>query len=396
MRFASAVAAVGLWLVGSALSAPRQESKAADIKYNFVATNQAIDLQNPDSLARQPTDNGPVPNLKWSFSDSQTRTSNGAWAREQSIQDLPQSNIAGAQEHMEKGTIQALHWHRFAEWGFVYKGRMLLSAVDENGVYQTEELNYGDIWYFPKGVAHTLQGLEDSNEYLIVLDDGDINRAGSIFHVDDWMSHTPKDILAKNFGVPESTFDFLPSTHPYTVNGQVSEKNVTGAVTPIASDNNSFVYRTLQHPPEKVGSHKGVVYKIDSTTFPRAKTIAATYVTLQPGGLRELHWHPNDAEWLYFHQGTARATVFIGNSNARTYNFMAGDIAAFPENTGHYIENTGEGDLIFIEIFKSERVSDISLTQWLALTPPDIVAQSLKVPIEFVESLKKNKQVFAG
>jgi len=53
------------------------------------------------------------------------------------------------------------------------------------------------------------------------------------------------------------------------------------------------VYRTLSHPGEKVPGGGGSFYKIDSTNFPAAKTLAATFVTLKPGGLRELHWHPN-------------------------------------------------------------------------------------------------------
>lgn len=48
---------------------------------------------------------------------------------------------------------------------------------------------------------------------------------------------------------------------------------------------------------------------------------------------------------------------------------------------------------MWIEIYKSDRVADISLTQWLALTPPDLVAQVLKVPLEFAKKLKKEKQV---
>ncbi|KAJ9156332.1 Oxalate decarboxylase [Pleurostoma richardsiae] len=151
---------------------------------------------------------------------------------------------------------------------------------------------------------------------------------------------------------------------------------------------------TLQHPGENVPGHGGEFRKIDSTNFPISKTIAATFVRLQPGGLRELHWHPNAEEWLYFHQGTVRATVFIGNSAAWTFDFSAGDTAAFLDNSGHYIENTSDTDeLVYIEIYNSERVADISLTQWLALTPADLVAQTLKVPISFVEQLKKDKQV---
>lgn len=99
-------------------------------------------------------------------------------------------------------------------------------------------------------------------------------------------------------------------------------------------------------------------------------------------------------EWLYFHRGQAQATVFIGNQNARTIDFKAGDTAAFPDNSGHYIKNTSPTEnLVWIEIYKSDRVADISLTQWLALTPPDIVAKILNVSIDVVSTLKREKQV---
>lgn len=119
------------------------------------------------------------------------------------------------------------------------------------------------------------------------------SKVRTTFNIDDWLAHTPKDILAKNFGVPESVFDKIPPSSPYIVDATVSHKNVTDAVTPVASGNSSFVYRTLEHAAEKIGGQGGVFHKIDSTNFPISKTIAATYVVLKPGGLRELHWHPN-------------------------------------------------------------------------------------------------------
>ena len=60
----------------------------------------------------------------------------------------------------------------------------------------------------------------------------------------------------------------------------------------------------------------------------------------------------------------------------------------------HYIENTSDTeDLVWIEIYKSDKVVDIPLSQWLALTPSDIVASVLKIPISVVEKIKKEKQV---
>ncbi|KAI0005659.1 thermophilic glucose-6-phosphate isomerase [Xylariaceae sp. FL0662B] len=357
-------------------------------------TNHELDLQNLDNLGRQSTDNGVVPNLKWSFSDSKTRILKGGWVRESVITDLPSSHdISGAQQHLTKGSIRELHWHKVAEWGYVYTGKVLISAVDEHGQYEVAQLEVGDAWYFPKGVAHAVQGLENENEFLLIFDDGNFDAVGVTFNIDDWLTHIPKSVLAKNFGLSEDVFGSLPSPNPYILNSTVStHQDVTGGNGKL-SGNASFVYYGKQHGLEPVPGGGGTFRKIDSTTFPASKTIAATVVTLVPGGLRELHWHPNAEEWLYFHQGNARASVFIGNSQARTFDFSAGDTAVFPDNSGHYIENTGDTDLVWLEFYKSDRVADIPLTQWLALTPSDVVAATLKVPLEIAESLKSEKQV---
>jgi oxalate decarboxylase len=258
-------------------------------------------LANPSNLGEQSTDAGTVPNLKWRFSDSKTKIFNGGWVREQVIQDLPQSHdISAAQQHLKKGATRELHWHRVAEWGFVYSGRVLVSAVDENGKYQVDILGLGDIWYFPKGQAHTVHGLDDENEYLLVFDDGDFDKVGTTFNIDDWLSKTPKSILAKNFGVNESVFNSLPTTNPYILNGTISTHNVTGPNGQLIG-NSSYVYHTFQHKPEPVPGGGGLFYKIDSTNFPIATTIASTFVQLEPKGLRELHWHPTvSASWTSF------------------------------------------------------------------------------------------------
>ncbi|KAJ9234171.1 hypothetical protein DTO271D3_8203 [Paecilomyces variotii] len=357
-------------------------------------TNHAIDIQNPDNLGRESTDNGYVPNLKWSFSDSKTNLYPGGWSREQITSDLPQSHdIAGAQQHLIKGAIRELHWHRVAEWGYVYKGAVTVSAVNEDGQYELDTAKEGDIWYFPKGQAHTVQGLEDQNEYLLIFDDGDFEAQGTTFMIDDWIKHTPKDILAKNFGVDPSVFGKVPEKFPYILNGTVEEQNVTGGNGALVG-NSSFVYHSDQHETEPVPGNGGTFRKVDSTTFPIAKTIAAAVVELEPKGLRELHWHPNAEEWLYFHQGHGRASVFIGSEKSRTFDFSAGDTAVFPDNSGHYIENTSDTEkLVWIEIYKSDRVADISLAQWLALTPSHIAAQTLKVDEEVIRHIKKQKQI---
>jgi len=111
--------------------------------------------------------------------------------------------------------------------------------------------------------------------------------------VDDWLAHTPRHILAKNFGVNASVFEKLPATSPYIFNATVSNRTVTPSSAGQLEGSSSFVYHTLQHPAESVPGGGGEFRKIDSTNFPISKTIAATFVRLEPGGLREMHWHPN-------------------------------------------------------------------------------------------------------
>ena len=90
----------------------------------------------------------------------------------------------------------------------------------------------------------------------------------------------------------ESVFNNLPTTNPYILNGTVSTRNVTDGPNGQLVGNSSYVYHTFQHKPEPVPGGGGLFYKIDSTNFPISKTIAATFVVLEPKGLRELHWHP--------------------------------------------------------------------------------------------------------
>jgi oxalate decarboxylase len=125
---------------------------------------------------------------------------------------------------------------------------------------------------------------------------------------------------------------------------------------------------------------------VDSSNFPAATTIAAALVEIDPGGMRELHWHPNTDEWQYYVSGHARMTVFASGGKARTFDFQAGDVGYVPFAMGHYVENTGNEPLRFLEMFRSSYFADISLNQWLVqdhlnLDGPTLAALSKDKPV---------------
>ena len=137
----------------------------------------------------------------------------------------------------------------------------------------------------------------------------------------------------------------------------------------------------------------GQVRIVDSSNFPAASTIAAALVEVEPGGLRELHWHPNADEWQYYISGQARMTVFASGGKARTFDYQAGDVGYVPFAMGHYVENTGDETLRFLEMFRIDRFADVSLNQWMALTPPELVKAHLNLDDQTMATLSKDKPI---
>jgi oxalate decarboxylase len=353
--------------------------------------NVARDRQNPDLLTPPSTDHGTLPNLRFSFADAHVRQESGGWTRQVTSRELGISkDIAGVDMRLNAGGIRELHWHKAAEWAYMLYGNARITAVDADGRNFVDDVGVGDLWYFPSGVPHSIQGLNpDGCEFLLVFDDGDFDEDNT-FLLSDWIKHVPNEVLGKNFGVADTAFSHVPdSSQLYIfasdVPGPLSSDKIAGA-TPVPQ---TFSHRMLAQEPIKTKS--GTVRITDTSVFPASKTISAALVEVEPGGMREMHWHPNTNEWQYYLEGQARMGVFAASGQARTFDFMAGDVGYVPFATGHYIENTGTTTLRFLEVFKSGTYADVSLNQWLALTPPELVQAHLKLDPQALAALHKQK-----
>ena len=65
---------------------------------------------------------------------------------------------------LEPGGIRELHWHATAaEWAFVIEGKVRTTVIDPDGNQETNDFGPGDVWYFPRGHGHSLQGLGDGH-----------------------------------------------------------------------------------------------------------------------------------------------------------------------------------------------------------------------------------------
>jgi oxalate decarboxylase len=352
---------------------------------NPALANQFPSFQNPP-----PTDVNGMPLFWASFNNAHKRYQNGGWAREVTQADFAISeDIAGVNMRLAQNGIRELHWHQQAEWAIMLEGRCRITVLDEDGHPQVGDVKNGDLWYFPPGLPHSLQGLGATGaEFLLAFDNGRSTEFNTLM-LSDWIAHTPPEVLALNFGVPAESFKNIPLNQLWIFQGEdpgplaADERAVR---SPKGAPPHPFVFRMSEMTPTREGAG-GTVHVVDSRNFNVSKTVAAALVTVKPGAMRELHWHPNADEWQYYLKGKARMTVFDTGPKAQTADFNAGDVGYVKKSLGHYVQNTGDTDMVFLEIFKADHYAEVSLSDWLRHTPRQLVMQHLNISAETLAQL---------
>jgi len=132
--------------------------------------------------------------------------------------------------------------------------------------------------------------------------------------------------------------------------------------------------------------------------FPVSQSIAGVSMRLQPGAIRELHWHALAAEWAYVLEGRCRATVISPNGQAEVSEFEVGDTWYFPRGHGHALQGLGPGECHFLLGFDSGHFSEFgtfSITDWIAHTRPHILSRNLGLP-ESAFAKFPDKEVYIG
>jgi oxalate decarboxylase len=392
----SALAAAGGLAVRGAMAQEHQQRTDRSTNDPGPA-NAALDAQNPESAWPPATDSKSlVQNFKYPFSFANKRTYEGGWSREVTVRELPVSKtLAGVNMRLTAGGVRELHWHTANEWAIVLYGNARITAIDRDGKSFVADVKKNDLWYFPSGIPHSIQGLDpDGTEFMLVFDDGDFSESETVL-LSDSMSHLPREVLAKNFGVAEAALMNLPKQELFIFQTAVPgslEADERAAAGALGKSSENFAFRTMDLQPTKL-TKSGEVRIVDSSIFKASANIAMAMVTVRPGGMRELHWHPNADEWQYYIAGNARMTVVATGNKARTMDFQAGDVGYVEKTLLHYIENTGESDLIFLEMFKSSFYQDLSLSEWLAHTPPELVMAHLNIDKTTLDAIPRDELV---
>jgi oxalate decarboxylase len=362
--------------------------------------NRVLLAQNPHTNTPPPTDHGEIGPVWYSFDLSRKRVEEGGWTHQVTQRELPTSkDLAGVNMRLTSGSFRELHWHTANEWAYMEYGTARVSVLNPDGTMFIDDIGPGDLWFFPAGYPHSIQGLgKDGCQFLLVFDEGNFSEDNT-FLLSEFVAHIPPEVLAKNSRLSPSDIAKLPKEQMYIFPADLPQS--------LAADRAAIGGSRVQAPQQytfKMGSMAptftspgGEVRVVDSSNFPVSTTVSAGLVRLKPGAMRELHWHPNASEWQFWISGKGRMTIVMPEGRARTMDFNANDVGYVPPVAGHYIENTGDTDLVFLEMFKAPRFLDISLNNWIRRMPPEMATSHLNLDATTLKKIPSEKQaVIAG
>ncbi|HEX3216190.1 MAG TPA: cupin domain-containing protein [Aestuariivirgaceae bacterium] len=356
--------------------------------------NRPLLRENPSSNDPPFTDRGDPGPLWYSFDLAPKRVQAGGWTHQVTQRELPSStDLAGVNMRLTAGSFRELHWHKANEWAMMLSGKARVSLLQADGRMFIDDVETGDLWYFPAGLPHSIQGLADDGcEFLLVFDQGDFSEDDT-FLLSEFLAHTSPEMVKKNTGWSRQAFDRLPREQLYIFDSSLpgplqDDRRFLGKYL---ETDRSYTFKMAAMAPT-VSAPGGTARIVDSTNFPVSTAIAAAMVTIRPGAMREMHWHPNASEWQYWIKGKGRMTVVTTRATARTIDLRANDVAFVPNAAGHCIENTGGEDAVFLELFRAPRYHDISLNEWIARMPEKMAEAHLNLPLATLRSAPQTKK----
>src|SRR5712692_11443045 len=179
--------------------------------------NKPLLAENPNSNTPPPTDNGDVGPIWYSYDVTKKRIQEGGWTHQVTQRELPSStDIAGVNMRLTAGSFRELHWHTADEWAIMLYGNARVTVLNPDGTMFIDDVSKGDLWFFPAGFPHSIQGLgpDDGCEFLLVFNEGMFSEDNT-FLISAWIAHTPPEILTKNSNLNQSAIAKLPTDELY-------------------------------------------------------------------------------------------------------------------------------------------------------------------------------------
>lgn len=324
--------------------------------------------------------------------------------------DVPVSNgtMWVAYLKLFPGGVRELHWHpSAAEWGYVTEGTCLVTLMNNEGQYANELVPEHHVWYFPKSWGHSIYGQDPAVGCTMVLffDDPQPPTYNDL-SISQMLSYFPRDVVSENLGVPLEVLDTFPESILIVNSGPPPPQAVPASKSPLPQ---SPVFSMSDGPCGDLG-RGGYYFQVRQEEFAMASTMSGAYMHLEPGTLRDIHWHPNADEMQYVLRGSVTVGVYGTGGINSTFTLKAGDVGFVPRGFMHYIQassSSGEeeeddgsgsgGPADLLLTFNHPSWTTQELSTWLSVAPPFIAARSLNTTVDVVEKyLPTSAQEFYG
>lgn len=338
---------------------------------NSVALEGGADVAYHD-----PKDVAAMPDFRFSLDGNAPKVTSGGWAKEATVHQFPISKgIAGVHMYLNPGASRELHWHAIAaEWAFVIEGECQTVVLEPSGASEINNFKPGDLWYFKRGHGHAIQCIGDKPcHFILSFDNGAFSEHGT-FSITDWVDLTPKDLLAKEFGIPKDIFDAFPKGEVYIKQGPVLKaEDALEAPWPKES---THKFRLL-NDNRAVRDFDGGSFRLATVDeFPASSSMSGGLMVLKPGEMRKLHWNVNANEWHYYLRGKGQVAMFGSGGRGKVAEFKPGDVAYIPMGFGHAIRNTGDEDLEIVQTWDNGKFEEIDLDRWIQTSPSYLLSNN--------------------
>lgn len=344
--------------------------------------------QQKYQVGKDPGKHEPLEDFKFDLEATTGWVGEAGSAKEATVEEFPVSkSIAGVSMRLKPGGIRELHWHAIAaEWAFVVKGKVQTTVIAPNGQAATDVFDEGDIWYFPRGHGHALQNIgSDEAHFVLGFDDGHFSEFGT-FSITDWVARTPANVVQRNLGLSADIVKGLPTKELYILPGKVPQ-NIPESYLAANLENtqNPHKFRLSQMPAHEFQGGWERIVTVNE--FPINTTLTSVLQHLDPGALREMHWHPNADEWQYILKGQTRVTIFGAHGRVKTAEFKQGQVCFIERGFGHCVEQIGNEPTEFFALFNSPVFEEISISKWTAGNPASLLADNFQIPLDVAAKL---------
>jgi len=180
--------------------------------------------------------------------------------------------------------MRELHWHaNAAEWGYVISGQCRTTLLNPDGPTETDIFGPGDIWYFPRGWGHSIQGIGPGEcHFILIFDNGDFSEDHT-FSITDWLAHTPREVVEQNLGVGADTVAKMPEGEAYFAKGPVpNDRSPDAAARSYPELVSRHRYPLLAQQPRRIPGC-GVQYIASVKEFPISTSMAGSLLEIEPG-----------------------------------------------------------------------------------------------------------------